>query len=105
MKDWLESTGERKPYGITKTTWIINTFIRNVDIVREEMKACYGASACNIFTRAFKIYEDKLEEKRFLDFGSMMSLAVKTLHENKSILKEVREKYTHITVDEYQDSF
>lgn len=93
----------KQPYGITQQSWALNTFLRCVDIVREEMLNVEDVSKSNSFIEAFKTYEKKLEEKRFLDFSSMMSIAVNELKTNKELLKEVRDKYTHITVDEYQD--
>jgi DNA helicase-2/ATP-dependent DNA helicase PcrA len=60
-------------------------------------------SESNSFIAAFKAYEQILEEKRFLDFSSMMNIAVKELKASKELLNEVRTKYTYITVDEYQD--
>jgi len=103
LEDYLVSTGMRKPYGSTKQAWIINTFIRGVDIVREEMLNPEDVSLSKAFVNAYHFYDEKLNEKRFLDFSSMMSLAVGYLGKNKNILSEVRKRFTYITVDEYQD--
>ncbi len=92
-----------KPYGMTTESWVLNTFLRGVDIIREEMLEVDNVSESGSFIEAFKTYEEFLESKRFLDFSSMMSIAVKELKPNEDLLKEVREKYTYITVDEYQD--
>jgi len=102
LHKWLKDNFS-KPYGITSEGWILNTFLRCVDIVREEMLDVEKSSASDEFIRAYKIYESKLMEKRFLDFSSMMSIAVKMLKEKKDLLSEVRAKYNYITVDEYQD--
>jgi DNA helicase-2/ATP-dependent DNA helicase PcrA len=93
----------KPPYGTTPQSWVLNTFLRGVDIVREEMLNPESVSESTSFIGAFKVYEETLEKKRFLDFSTMMSIAVKELKTNKELLKEVRAKYTHITVDEYQD--
>jgi DNA helicase-2/ATP-dependent DNA helicase PcrA len=92
-----------KPYGRTEESWVWTTFLRGVDIVREEMLEVDDVSGSNSFIEAFKIYEDILEKKRFLDFSSMMSIAVRELKKDKELLEDVRKKYTYITVDEYQD--
>lgn len=92
-----------KPFGIATESWVLNSFLRGVDIVREEMLNPESVSESTSFIKAFKVYEEILEKKRFLDFSSMMSIAVNELKTNKELLKEVRDKYTHITVDEYQD--
>jgi len=102
LESWLESVSG-KPYGITKQTWVLNTLIRGIDIVREEMLNPEIVSTCDYFPVALERYDEKLENRRFLDFSSIMSLAVQQLENNNNILNEVRERFTHITVDEYQD--
>ncbi len=103
LEDWLISTGMKKPYGTTKQAWIINTFIRGVDIVREEMLNPEDVSDSEAFINACHLYDQKLHERRFLDFSSLMALAVGFLENDKNILSEVRKRFTYITVDEYQD--
>jgi len=93
----------RKPYGITQENWGIGTFIRNVDIVREEMLDATKVSKYDGFSQAYEKYEEILNERHFLDFSSMMALTVFQLTTNPGILKEVRKRFSHITVDEYQD--
>jgi DNA helicase-2/ATP-dependent DNA helicase PcrA len=103
LKDWLVSAGMRKPYGTTNRAWIINTFIRGVDIIREEMLDPEDVSNSEAFINACHLYDEKLHERRFLDFSSMMALAVTSLQKDKGILSEVQKRFTYITVDEYQD--
>jgi DNA helicase-2/ATP-dependent DNA helicase PcrA len=103
LKEWLVSTGMRKPYGTTNRAWIINTFIRGVDIIREEMLDPEDVSNSEAFINACHLYDEKLHERRFLDFSSMMALAVTSLQKDKGILSEVQKRFTYITVDEYQD--
>lgn len=103
LEDWLISTGMKKPHGVTKQAWVINTFIRGVDIVREEMLKPEDVSKSKAFIEASHLYNEKLHERRFLDFSSLMSLAAEFLEKGKNILLEVQKKFTYITVDEYQD--
>jgi len=103
LKDWLESEGRRKSYGVTPQTWILNNLIRGIDICREEMFSPEEISSCEAFVKAIHAYDAKLQERRFLDFSSMMSLTVIKLESDKKLLEEVRNRFTHITVDEYQD--
>jgi len=103
LQDWLVSIGMKKPYGITKQAWTINTFIRGIDIIREEMLYPEDVSDSDAFINAYHLYDDRLCERRFLDFSNLMALAVKFLEENKNILSEVQNRFTYITVDEYQD--
>jgi len=103
LRGWLESEGRHKSYGVTQQTWILNNLIRGIDICREEMITPEKISSCEAFVKAIHAYDAKLQERRFLDFSSMMSLTVKRLESDQQLLDEVRKRFTHITVDEYQD--
>jgi len=46
LKEWLESERMRQPYGMMPVTWVLNTFIRCVDIAREEMLPPERISRC-----------------------------------------------------------
>lgn len=102
LQNWLKSNA-KKPYGVTEQTWAINTLLQGIDITREEMILPEKVSACEAFQKAVEAYNEKLRERRFLDFSSMMSQAVHFLENDQNILGEVRKRFTHITVDEYQD--
>lgn len=102
LQGWLEANGT-KPWGSTRESWAIGTFIRNVDMVREEMKRPEDVSRYPGFVAAYNTYEKILHEKRFLDFSAMMARSVEHLARDKKVLKDVRGRFTHITVDEYQD--
>ncbi len=103
LKEWLASEGIHQPFGVMPVTWVLNTFIRGVDIAREEMRPPEEISRCPDFITSFQKYEEKLKEHRFLDFSSMMAIAVQHLEQDRRLLKEVRKRFTHLTVDEYQD--
>lgn len=103
LENWLISSGAKKRYGMTKQTWVLNTLIRGIDIVREEMRSPEEISACDAFCKAMQTYDRRLLERRFLDFSSMMAHAVQKLESDNAIYNEVRKRFTHITVDEYQD--
>jgi DNA helicase-2/ATP-dependent DNA helicase PcrA len=103
LEAWLKLSGQKKPYGSTKQAWVINTFIRAIDITREEMVNPQDVSSSKAFIKAAKKYDELLHKGRFLDFSSMMSLVVRKLETDKHFLNEVRNRFTHIAVDEYQD--
>jgi len=103
LEDWLANSGAKKRYNMTNQARVLNTLIRGIDIVREEMRSSDEISACEAFCKAMEIYDQKLQERRFLDFSSMMAHAVQKLQSDAATLKEVRKRFTHITVDEYQD--
>jgi len=92
----------KKPYGRNIQNWVFKTFIKDVDLYREEgltEKTVLSIS----FINAYKIYLQKLEEKRFLDFSSVLRIAVDTLENNPSVRKKLQDQYSFFTVDEYQD--
>lgn len=91
-----------KPYGKKLQNWVFTTFIRDIDLFREE-NLTENAILSNNFKNAYKIYLQKLEEKRFLDFSSILRIAVDTLEKEPSVTKKLQDQYSFFTVDEYQD--
>lgn len=91
-----------KPYGRNKQNWVFRTFIRDVDIFREEGLAPDHAVS-DSFRNAYAVYLKKLEEKRFLDFSSILRIAVDTLKNDKKIRAKIQAQYIFFTADEYQD--
>jgi DNA helicase-2/ATP-dependent DNA helicase PcrA len=85
-----------------KQNWAYRTFIKDVDLFREE-GLTDDATLSNSFRNALKIYLQKLEEKRFLDFSSILQIAVDTLANEPSVRKKLHDQYSFFTVDEYQD--
>jgi len=61
LKEWLESENMRQPFGMMPVTWVMNTFIRGVDIAREEMMPPEKISQCSDFVTAFQKYEEILQ--------------------------------------------
>ena len=53
--------------------------------------------------RLFAAYEDVNGERGQLDFEDMLLLTAAAIEEHSSIAHEVRERYRHFVVDEYQD--
>ena len=91
-----------KPFGRNTQNWVFRTFIKDVDLFREEgltEKAILSAS----FKNAYDIYIQKSEEKRFLDFSSILRIAVDTLTNNPKVREKLQNQYSFFTVDEYQD--
>lgn len=92
----------RKPFGKNLQNWVFKTFIKDLDLFREE-----GLNDNAILSDSFKnakaIYLQKLDEKRFLDFSSILRIAVDTLGNELSIRKKLQDQYSFFTVDEYQD--
>jgi len=85
-----------------KQNWAYRIFIKDVDIFREE-GLTEDATLSDSFRNAYKIYLQKLEEKRFLDFSSILRIAVDTLENEPLVRKKLQHQYSFFTVDEYQD--
>ncbi len=85
-----------------KQSWAFRTFIKDSDIFREE-GLTEDMAVSDSFRKAYKVYLEKLEEKKFLDFSAILRITVDTLKSDKSILNKVREQFKFYTVDEYQD--
>ncbi|MEK7376567.1 MAG: 3'-5' exonuclease, partial [Candidatus Margulisiibacteriota bacterium] len=54
--------------------------------------------------RCYELYQKKLNENNALDFDDMLSLTVELLNVSKATLEHYQERFTHINVDEYQDT-
>ena len=85
-----------------KHNWVYRTFIKDVDLFREERLAD-DAIVSDSFLEAYKIYIAKLQEKRFLDFSNILSIAVETLEINSIVRNKIQNQFKFFTVDEYQD--
>jgi DNA helicase-2/ATP-dependent DNA helicase PcrA len=85
-----------------KHNWVYRTFIKDIDLFREE-GLTDDAILTDSFKNAYKIYLQKLEEKRFLDFSSILRIAVDTLETQPSVRKKLQDQFSFFTVDEYQD--
>jgi ATP-dependent DNA helicase UvrD/PcrA len=85
-----------------KKNWAYRTFIKDTDLFREE-DLTDEAILSDSFKNAYKVYLEKLEEKRFLDFSSILRIAVDTLENEPSVKEKLQNQYKFFTVDEYQD--
>lgn len=92
----------KKPFGRKTQNWIFNTFINSVDLYKEEGLDT-DAVISDSFRNAYTIYNQKLDEKRFLDFSSILRIAVDTLENEPSVRKKLQDQFQFFTVDEYQD--
>lgn len=54
--------------------------------------------------KIYQSYQERLTKFRALDFSDLLFYTVKLLSENKEVLEKVNRRYTHILVDEYQDT-
>lgn len=92
----------RKPFGKNNQNWVFKTFVRDIDIFREE-GLTPDKAVSDSFRNAYAVYLKKLDEKRFLDFSAILRIAVDTLKNDKKVRAKVQAQYAFFTVDEYQD--
>ncbi len=68
----------------------------------------YRAAALTIFDRrvadVFDLYQQRMVEANAMDFDDLLSNAVRLFHENPDVLEHYRTRFTHILIDEYQDT-
>lgn len=51
----------------------------------------------------YSVYQQELEKEAFLDFGDLIFRSVMLIRQHPDVREELRRKYPHILVDEYQD--
>jgi ATP-dependent DNA helicase UvrD/PcrA len=51
----------------------------------------------------YALYQSALTQRGDTDFGGLLMLAVRLLHEHPEVLQEQQQRYSHILVDEFQD--
>jgi len=57
-----------------------------------------------VLAECVKLYRNQLEEHNALDFSGIQYEALRLLQEHPEVLEKVRAKFTHLMVDEYQDT-
>lgn len=68
----------------------------------------YAERASNVrertVARAWEAYENKLVEEGALDFDDLLVRTLSLLRTSPETLEKLRERYQHLTIDEYQDT-
>ena len=82
--------------------WTLNTFLQDVDFLREESVSDNLISSTT-FRTSLETYLKKLNERRFLDFSGILRLAVDHLMQDEYIIQQIQKQYKFFTIDEYQD--
>lgn len=86
----------------------ISRFCESVDVFREELidmeqvKSKAKTKEEKLFPFRYQRYLDLLDSKRFIDFSGILFECYNMLSRT-SILEQVRNQYTHLVCDEYQD--
>jgi len=68
----------------------------------------FAQTAGDFYTRnaakVYKAYEAMLRENHALDFDDLLLRTVRLMRDNADVLKEMRERYQYVLIDEYQDT-
>ena len=56
------------------------------------------------FARVYVRYQDELKKNNALDFDDLIMLAVKLFEKHPSVLKKYQKEFSHIMIDEFQDT-
>lgn len=57
-----------------------------------------------LFSKMFALYQAKLKEYNAVDYDDLLALPVRLFREFPSILEFYQERWTHLLIDEYQDT-
>jgi superfamily I DNA/RNA helicase len=60
--------------------------------------------ADDLIAEIAKAYNNELRAQNAVDFDDLLLLAEKLLREHADVREQIRKKYTHVTVDEFQDT-
>ena len=75
---------------------------------RRQGPAEFRAAAISIFDRriadVFDLYQQRMLSANAMDFDDLLSNAVRLFHEHPDVLEHYRTRFTHILIDEYQDT-
>lgn len=56
------------------------------------------------FARVYVRYQDELKKNNALDFDDLIMMAVKLFEKHPSVLKKYQKEFSHIMIDEFQDT-
>ncbi|MBI4079996.1 UvrD-helicase domain-containing protein [Candidatus Kaiserbacteria bacterium] len=70
----------------------------------KEYAACASNFRERLIARAWDMYERRLESEGALDFDDLLVRTLSLLKNSPATLELLRERFTHITIDEYQDT-
>lgn len=70
----------------------------------DQMKARSSEYIEKITAQTYQVYQQFLKENNALDFDDLIMLTIKLFKTNPQILKKYQQKFSHILVDEYQDT-
>ena len=79
--------------------------IKNENMSLEEFVKIYSYdNSMPLFTQFFNTYEEELKKNNAMDFDDLLINFYKLIKSNDEILASIQNKFTHFSVDEFQDT-
>lgn len=72
-------------------------------VLPDEFGRRFVGSVENVARRVYKVYQDKLQLNRALDFDDLIMYTVLLFRDHEDVLNHYQNKFKYILVDEYQD--
>ncbi len=76
----------------------------NLDSAQGDDNATSEVKRLEELAKAYQTYQQVLSENDYLDFGDLLLYTLELLKKRPKVLSELQEQYTHILVDEFQDT-
>ncbi|MBR2969790.1 MAG: UvrD-helicase domain-containing protein [Clostridia bacterium] len=79
--------------------------IKNDNMTIEEFVKIYSYDKdIDIFAKFYRMYEDELKKNNAMDFDDLLINFYKLISTNREILESIQNRYSHFSVDEFQDT-
>ena len=96
--------------GLATSNWPPRAVLSAISNAKNELKSAktFAAEAGDFYSRSvakiFERYESALRQANAVDFDDLLLLTVRILTENADAREEVQARWTHLLIDEYQDT-
>ncbi len=104
-------------WNLTDPTASIDGFLRFISRAKDELvfpaellarskqeQDSRDRSEAEEIARAYRIYQQRMHEAGFLDFGDLIVETIRALKERPALLQQMRQRFRLILVDEFQDT-
>lgn len=90
----------------TKSNYKHNlSVIKNDNMTVEEFAKIYSYQKdIDVFVKFYYMYQDELKKNNAMDFDDLLINFYKLITTNEDILESIQNKYSHFSVDEFQDT-
>lgn len=106
LRGLLTHFSRAKDSGITPDLYLAFADGRRADLdaAHADDSATSEVARVTELAGAYHTYQKILHENDMLDFGDLLLFALKLLRERPRVLSEIRRRFTHVLVDEFQDT-